>query len=485
MNQLTIEYPNQRAPDIEEEYYTDLHRQSLTLPGWQGAVTREAAAIAETLSPLDNQTASWVLKLLEKGAVLIGNAVYDAAGHLLRKVPGKVAQLASEVMTPKKRTASPVIKTKVKKKASPKTTALVPAKQPSQVNGIYSTSAPVSIGNTIQGVATRSRPTKEGHVVRGREFLTTAYGSATTVITWAMVAGVPLTPVCFVDSLIRMYGSMYEFFRWKKLTVHYVTTSPTSTNGSVMVYYHKGREGVYLKQTSANLLPFVLSDPHTCISPQWQNFSVNLTTDDDWKRCDYGYSADLQHYAAGELFLLSKTTTADTPGYLLMDYEIDFKGLNLTPRLLLWPQPTIVYTPYSMQTTGQTANAVIELVYESAQVHNVYGNVPNALRADGIYKVIFDISNSNGYTTANTTWKSLTRTNAAGNTTPIGDGTTIYAVCVNSTTTFSFYMNPTAAYVGSGNEIFLWNATGTDTSYFNIWFSLIGFTAGAAVTPNM
>lgn len=484
MNQLSLEYPNQRE-EPEEDYYSDLNRRAITLPGWEGTVTREAAEIAQTLSPIDNQTAAWLLKILEKGAVLVGNAVYDAAGHLLKKVPGKVVQLTEEIMKPKHRVANPVTKTKVKKKSPPKPTkALVPS-APTPANGVYSTSAPVSIGNTITGVATKSRPTKEGHIVRGREFLTTAYGSALSVINWTMVAGVPLTPVCFVDSLLRMYGAMYEFYKWKKLTVHYVTTSPTSTNGSVMVYYHKSREGVFLKQTSPNLLPFVLSDPHTCISPQWQNFSVNLVTDDDWKRCDYGYSADITHYAAGELFLLSKTTTADSPGYLLMDYELDFKGLNLTPRLLLWPQPTIVYTPYSMSTTSQTNNTAVELVFETGQAHNVFGNIPSALRSDGIYKVILDLGNTTGATAADVVWKSLTRSGAAGNTTGLGDGTTIYAVCVNGVTNFSFYVNATSAYTGSASELYLWNATGTDTTYYMMWFSLIGFTAGAAVNPNM
>lgn len=352
--------------------------------------------------------------------------------------------------------------------------------------GVVSTTAPVSIGNTISGVATKGKPLKGGHVVRGREFLTTAYGSG-SLITWTMVAGVPLTPVTFVDSLLRMYGSMYDYFKWTKLEVHYVTTSPTSSTGSIMLYYHKDRGGVFLNQTSANLLPFVLSDPHTCIGPQWQNMSVVLETDSEWKRTDYGNGDDMAHYSAGELFLLSKTAAAATesPGYLLMDYEIQFKDLNLTPRLLVWPQPTIIYNPYSFQTTSQTAGSNFELIYEANQSHNPFGVIANGLGTGRVYKVILDLTNTNNATANTNSIKASMSTGGATFVVNLQDGTTLYAVCVNSTTSFRFYLNVASAYTGSANELALWNATASDTTYYVMWFSLVGIVSGLGVNPSM
>jgi hypothetical protein len=251
-----------------------------------------------------------------------------------------------------------------------------------------------------------------------------------------------------------------------------------------MIYYHKSREGVYLNQTSANLLPFVMSDPHTCITPQWQNMTVQLSTDDDWKRCDYGYSDDIQHYCGGELFFLSKTAAGDanSPGLLLMDYEIEFKNLNLTPRLLLWPQPTVLYTPYIMRSGAVGANTVIESIYLAGQAGNQFGNVANGLQATGIYKVIIDGKNSINNVND---WKILPRASAVGTTMPVTDGMTVYAVCANSNTTFSFYGTAAAAYAGSASELFVWAAAVTANIDYLMWFSLIGFYGSNAVKPNM
>jgi len=407
-------------------------------------------------------------------AYVLGNAK-----ELMAKARKQLAQRAQKVGTTPRKGGRPAILPRQEN------ASIVPAQRrgPSPA-GVMTSSAPVTIGNTVTGVATTSKPRRGGHVVTGREFLTTAYGSG-SVSTWTAVAGVPLTPVTFVDSLLRMYGSMYDYFRWTKLTVHYVTTSPTSSNGSVMVYYHRDRAGVFLNQTSANLLPFVLTDPHTCITPQWQNMSVTLETDSEWKRTDYGVSDDIGHYAAGELFLLSKTSTTDSPGYLLMDYEIEFKDMNLTPRLLLWPQPTIIYTPYAMKTIAQTANAFLELQYLAGQAGNPFGAVPTALKSNCVYKVIFDVTNSTGIATGTDTFGYTMSTNGSVNNVTFKDGSTMYAVCVSGATTFRFYLNAAAAYSGSGTEVAVWTATGSLATTYIIWFSLVGMMGDAGINPNM
>jgi len=403
--------------------------------------------------------------------------VLGHAKTLMAKAKGRIAQRAVKVgKTPKKGSIPAIRSTNA---------AIIPAQQRTANGpGIMTSSAPVTIGNTVTGVATKSRTTRNGHVVLGREFLTTAYGSG-TIATWTSVAGVPLTPVTFVDSLLRMYGSMYDYFKWNKLTVHYVTTSPTSSNGSVMLYYHKDRAGVFLNQTSANLLPFVLTDPHTCITPQWQNMSVTLETDSQWKRTDYGVSDDVGHYAAGELFLLSKTSTSDSPGYLLMDYEIEFKDMNLTPRLLLWPQPSIIYTPYAFRTTSQTANSYLELGYVAGQAGNPFGAVPSSLGSSRVYKVVFDITNSSGVASGTDTFNVLMSPGGAAASVTIADGTTMYAVAVSGGTTFRYYTNAAAAYSGSACEVALFPTTGTVTTTYVIWYSLVGLLGSAGVNPSM
>lgn len=344
------------------------------------------------------------------------------------------------------------------------------------------TTAPVSYGATLAGARTIARKTRQGHIVQGREFLGAAYDTK-LVTTWSMCLGAPLTPVSFVDSILRQYGAMYNYFRWRKLTVHYVTTSPTSTAGSVMLYYNKDRASTFINQTSPNLMPFVLSDPHTTIGPQWQNFTVVLETDSEWKRLDYGLTDDSTHYAAGEVFLLSKTAAStDSPGMLLMEYEIEFKDENLTPRLLLWPQPTINFVPYTFAIPTATAGNAVTMQLGGTPV---MGSNTNLVQPGGIYKVIIDVSNSDFTGTtpalnANNLWKYPAGTGTYN--ASLVDGSTLYAV--NGPANVQFFTTLADAYVN--NSPVQWQTTITaSTGRLFTWFSLLGYVGNSSINPNM
>lgn len=348
-------------------------------------------------------------------------------------------------------------------------------------NGVMMSRAPVALGATISGSRTLVTKAGKGHMLRGREFLTSAYGTG-NITTWTMCAGIPLTPVVFVDSMLQQYGKMYSYFRWKRLAVHYVTTSPTSSNGSVMIYYNKDRASTYLNQTSPNLLPFVLSDPHTTISPQWQNMTVVLETDSEWKRLDYGKSDDVGHFAAGEVFLLSKTSTTESPGYLLMTYEIELKDENLTPRLLLWPQPTISYVPYLFNWPAVGGGSAV--TFSSLAGTSQIGTNTNRLLQSGVYKVILDVSNSTTSSVSPTpNFSLLWSTTTPSVNVALIDGTTIYGICNSSSITL--YPNAEDAFAAV-NPLLWSNAQSNVTgASIQIWTSLVGFIGTSDINPSM
>lgn len=409
-------------------------------------------------------------KFLTSGSVMVKNKIQSLAGK------GKKASNGPAGFT------NPAAGGKV----AGGNVSATPLARPSAGGSSMEVTAPVSIGNVLSGKRTISRSIKNGHTVIGREFLASAFGSG-SVSTWTMVTGMPLTPVAFVDSMLRMYGSMYTFFRWKRLRVHYVTTSPTNSNGSVMFYYNKDRASVFLEQTSVNLLPFVLSDPHTTISPQWQNFSVELECTGDLKRCDYGMTDDATHYASGEMFLLSRTSTTDSPGHILMDYEIEFSEQNLTPRLTLWPQPTIAYVPYAFSFPTTTAGNSVVFLLAGAGLNPFIAANTNQLLAGGIYKCIWDFSNGHiSGTTPAATLANLFTFGAAATKINLTaeDGLTTYAV--NGSGGVQMYENIAAAYTNTAT--FFWQTTFTAapaTEFFIIWLSLVGFQGANAMTSFM
>lgn len=342
--------------------------------------------------------------------------------------------------------------------------------------------APVAIGNSIKGAQSQVVQSKSGVTVKSRDFMFSAKGSG-AVQTWTMVGGTPITPAVFVDSTLRNYMQMYQKYRWKSLAVHYITSSPTTANGDIMFYHQKNRESVFLNQTSTQLLPFVLNDDDTVIGPQWTNHSVQLHVTGKWKSTDYGMTPELEMYADGDLFLLSKTSTTDSPGYVLFDYEVEFQELQISPRLLSlplpraqWYQSNIAITGATL-TTGTTNN--LWFVVTGNDISGTASTAPPGVTNGDIYKVIIDLTNSSSMTGA--TASTLLRVTEVNGYNPvtIQDGTTLYAVYNGAA--FIFYPNAAAAFT---NGPLVSGVPGTVTANLQVWLSLIGTIGNTNFNPN-
>lgn len=197
----------------------------------------------------------------------------------------------------------------------------------SQIN-----TAPVSVGNSVQGSAPRVTQTTDGSRVVSRDFAFALSGTAAAVTGWELIGGMPVTPAVLPSSILRNYCQMFNKFKVNRITVHYITSSPTSQAGDVMLYYEKDRHSPMADYSNSSFLPYVLSDPNTVIGPQWTNHTVTLRPTKDWKSTLYGNQSDLNEDAEGTIFFFSKTNAANSPGYLLIDYDISFKELSVNPR---------------------------------------------------------------------------------------------------------------------------------------------------------
>lgn len=344
------------------------------------------------------------------------------------------------------------------------------------------TTAPVAIGNSVKGSQTQIVNTVNGCLVRGRDFMFTPIGTG-SITTWTMVGGTPLAPVAFGDSSIRQYMQMYQRYRWRRCVVYYITSSPTSSTGDVMFYYGKNRDSVYLNQTSSFLLPFVLSDSSTVIGPQWTNHVADINVTGTWKSTDYGMEAALNSYADGEVFLLSKTTTTDSPGYVLFDYEVEFADLQITPRLLGLPLPRAQYSNIALQLGGAKTqgNPATFNTQVGVTLNGTTSSLPSGWVIGDIYKVIVD--NTNSTYTVGTAANLLQLPTAAGSTQPLTltDGTTLYGV-IDQTNDIVLFANPDAAYAAASPLQF--GASLTYNVTIQIWISLVGSISNLNLKPN-
>jgi hypothetical protein len=302
-----------------------------------------------------------------------------------------------------------------------------------------------------------------------------------------MCGGVPLTPAAFADSVIANYQRMYMKFRFHSFVVHYITSSPTSANGDVMFYYSKDRSSVFLNQTSNQLLPFVFTDQNTVLGPQWTNHSAKFTVSGDWKLTDYGMHDGIEEYADGEMFLLSKTSTSDSPGYVIFDYDVEFAQESFQPRLLLFPIPRIGWTQTNLTLIAVNAgqDGGITFGVSGNAISGAPAAEPTGATFGDMYKVIMDITNSAPSSWTGATAANLVQNLIGGNrnTITLSDGFTCYALKKQNSAQWILYANPTIAYAQGIS--FSYGVTANPlTANIQVWVSYIGTVEEVGNLPN-
>jgi hypothetical protein len=355
--------------------------------------------------------------------------------------------------------------------------------------------APVAIGNSVRGVGVTTKQTKNGVILTGRDFMFSAKGSG-TIATWCMVGGTPITAACFTDSAIRSYMQMYQKFKVRKIVAHYITSSATSSTGDVLFYFQKNANSVFINQTSTQLLPLVMSDKNTVLGPQWTNHSTELALGDDtWKSTDYGMNSDLNEYSFGNLFLLSKTSTTDSPGYVIFDYVIEFCELQVSPRLLTLPISRIQWSQCSLGRAGAAVTAASFLYPFNGigptanDISGIASALPSGITTGDVYKVIIDITNSNTGAWTNCTAANLIslQNNGAYKAFTIIDGTTLYAVWDDNGGGFYLHQTVESAFANfattGGNQLH-YGVAATVTYNLQCWLSYVGSIGANNVTSN-
>jgi len=306
--------------------------------------------------------------------------------------------------------------------------------------------APVAIGNSMRGFQTQVLHTSDGVRVIGRDyaFAPTATGSITE---WALTGGMPLTPCCMPSTALRNFVQMYNKFKFNKCIFHYITSSSTSTTGDVLFYYQKNASSSEIDWTNASFLPYVLSDANTVIGPQWTNHSIVVTPTGPYRSTDYGVSCNQELYSQGDIFLFSKTSSTESPGYVIFDYDITFKELSVNPRAGLLPLAKAQWQPVSFVFANGAVTSATQAVNTSLSTTFIGGvtiSSPSFSVGD-VYKFVIDSTNSNYVVSSNSTLLGRLLTNNTISSITLDDGYTIFAVAV-STTTCNFFSNDAAAF---------------------------------------
>jgi len=326
--------------------------------------------------------------------------------------------------------------------------------------------APVAIGNSLRG----SKPcvvkaTLDSCRVIGRDYAFTATntGSCTG---WCYAGGFPLNPAAFTSSVIRNYVRMYNKFKFNAVRVHYITSSSTATNGDVLIQVTANRDDPAPVWSSTSFLPYALSKPETVIGPQWTNHTVSIVPKGPTKVMVTGSNLDLNAQAQGEIALYSKTSSTESPGYFLIDYDITFSEMSVNPRSSVLPHPLIMYFPFQLKwstaalTSGSTVpsltfgtdfiggTAITDLSsltgYASGDVFKVYIDWTNTI------KVTFTVS-AGSVPSANQLFSQPIESTTGNTAMALNDGFDLYMVATGSagSATAAIHSNPAIAFSGN------------------------------------
>jgi len=319
--------------------------------------------------------------------------------------------------------------------------------------------APVAIGNSFNGMKTQTIQTKDGMRVIGRDYAFTV-ASTGSVTNWALAGGLPTNPLCFASSVLSNCARMYSRYKVKRLVVHYITSSSTSQTGDIMFYMRKAEFQMLPNNTASTFLNFVLSDSNTIIGPQWTNHSAQFdTTNSSWLSTDSGANSETQTTNQYDIFLYSKTASSNSPGYVLIDYEYEFKEISLLPRagnLALTAGAKGMWQPRAISFTNASTIGVTNL-YGVSSTSGIGSTTIAAVPSDSgdIWEFVIDVTNSS-FTTPNTSTLFMMNPLAAGasyangptdEAVTIADGMVIYVA--DGGTYYMCYLTKDAAYACS------------------------------------
>jgi hypothetical protein len=246
--------------------------------------------------------------------------------------------------------------------------------------------------------------------------------------------------------------------------------------------YHSNHGGPKVNHLSANFLSYILSTDSAVLGPQWTNHSAQVHCTGKEVATDIMNTEDVQHQSDGEVLVYTKNTTngtsPDSPGYLLVDYEIEFMDRMVNPRLASLPTGLCKWFPMQIGFGGTTTinnGAFWDSV--SASSYSGLANSPVGLTIGQVYQAVIDFQNATfGGTFSSGSQATFVSVLASRNATGAVDGSLVYPFTTGTT----FYI----VYRGSNN----WSVYPDYSSVFSanplVWSATSGgcaFTAAMSV----
>lgn len=340
--------------------------------------------------------------------------------------------------------------------------------------------APVAIGNSVSGSEPVVTHMKDGVRIRGRDFFLNIDAVQSGLSGWYLVGGAPLVPHALTSSLLKSYAGIYANYVVHGMAFHFITAVGTGTQGDVAMMINKSVADPIIDSSSNNFLSVLLSDKNTVFGPLWKNHTAVFHPPPRVYNTDMLNDEDLDHRGPGELLIFTRSSVEQTPGYVLMDYDITFRTMQVNIRALTFPITKMKYhqTGIGTSSTPVTIGDVALMKIDGFTLDGSAATPPVGIQLGDIYKVVFNlgIKTLNNVTLANLFGSQL----ISGNTSVVIDpmtityGTTIYASTYQLTGSPVFTFYPTFEAAKAQSKPLVHNVTDTISAFIPAHFSFVG-----------
>jgi hypothetical protein len=249
--------------------------------------------------------------------------------------------------------------------------------------------APVAIGNSVSGSEPIVTSVRNGVRIQGRDFFCNLDSVAATLTDWYMVGGAPLIPHAMTSSLLKSYAGIYSQFVVNGIALHYITATSTGVQGDVMLYISKNIGNPMPDSLGSNFLSVVLSDKNTIIGPLWKNHTAVYFPPPTVYGTDILNDEDLMHRGPGELVVFTRSSSEQVPGYMLIDYDITFKTMQVNVRALTFPISKMKYFGTSLgRTATVTTSNIAGLLVQGNTLSGASADFPSDAVIGDVFKIV-------------------------------------------------------------------------------------------------
>jgi hypothetical protein len=292
----------------------------------------------------------------------------------------------------------------------------------------------------------------------GREFMGSVIEANST--NWQMSSLCPLHPAYFPGSTLSNVARGFTKYRWRSLTVHFVTRLPTSVTGEIILAYSANCLMPAEDGSSAGFLPRVMTRGNAILGPLWTSHSIRIPCDSKTRLVDAFSSVNFNENVMGEVQAYTLSSASDTAGYLIFDYDVEYMDVMYQPHSTIIPIVGGAGTAYTLTTSSTTPTASNAVQFSCAALATY--------TIGTVFRMIVDLDQSTlstGTTAANALSSNVayaSNTTTMTSTTiqcPLVDGFQMYIVCLSNASLA--YVTYEAAISGDTSGQLFYRTTGS------------------------